>query len=65
MVVDTRILEVRPNATYQDVIDAPEHEAFTLDSGQWRLVAALRDDREICLAPFEAISFSLSELWED
>jgi Uma2 family endonuclease len=40
-------------------------EAFTLESGQWRLVAALRDDQEVCLAPFEAIRFSLSELWDD
>jgi len=40
-------------------------EAFTLASGQWRLVAALCDDQEVCLAPFEAVSFSLSELWDD
>jgi Uma2 family endonuclease len=39
-------------------------EAFTLDAGQWRLVAALRDDQEVCLAPFKAVAFSLGELWD-
>jgi Uma2 family endonuclease len=40
-------------------------EAFTLEAGTWRLVAALRDDQEVCLAPFEAVAFSLAELWDD
>jgi Uma2 family endonuclease len=39
-------------------------EAFTLDAGRWRLVAALCDDQEVCLAPFEAAAFPLSELWD-
>lgn len=40
-------------------------EAFRLEDGNWRLVAALRDDQEVCLAPFEAAAFSLAELWPD
>jgi Uma2 family endonuclease len=40
-------------------------EAFALEAGQWRLVAALRDDHEVRLAPFGAISFPLSVLWPD
>jgi Uma2 family endonuclease len=40
-------------------------EAFILEAGQWRLVAALRDDQEVCLAPFDAIAFPLSVLWPD
>ena len=40
-------------------------EAFELRSGQWVLIAALKDADEVRVAPFEAISFPLSELWPD
>jgi len=38
-------------------------EAFLNDGGDWRLIAALRDDDPVCIAPFDAISFRLDELW--
>ncbi|MEM6489923.1 MAG: Uma2 family endonuclease [Pseudomonadota bacterium] len=40
-------------------------EAFTLKDGAWVLVAALRDDQPVELAPFDAVSFPLSALWPD
>ena len=38
-------------------------EAFVLSGGGWLLVASLRDEEEVCVPPFEAISFSLGLLW--
>ncbi|WP_297977350.1 Uma2 family endonuclease, partial [uncultured Amaricoccus sp.] len=40
-------------------------EAFALEGGSWILVAALKDDEEVRVSPFEAISFPLSALWPD
>lgn len=40
-------------------------EAFSLRDGAWVLVAALKDDEEVRVAPFEAIAFPLSALWPD
>ena len=39
-------------------------EAFELDDGLWRLIDTLENDNPVCLAPFEAITFRLSELWD-
>lgn len=40
-------------------------EAFALADGAWTLIAALRDDEEVRVAPFDAIAFPLSVLWPD
>lgn len=40
-------------------------EAFLLKDGAWLLTAALKDDDDVSVAPFEAIEFSLSALWPD
>ena len=40
-------------------------EAFALLGGEWTLVAALKDDAEVKVPPFEAVSFTLSVLWPD
>jgi Uma2 family endonuclease len=40
-------------------------EAFALQDGRWVLIAALKQDDEIRVAPFEAISFPLSTLWPE
>jgi Uma2 family endonuclease len=40
-------------------------EAFALQGGAWVLVAALKDDEEVRVSPFEAIAFELSTLWPD
>ncbi len=40
-------------------------EAFELRDGQWVPVASLKDDAAVSVPPFEAISFSLGDLWPD
>ena len=44
---------------------ARELEAFELRAGAWTLIAALKDDDPVCVAPFDAITFSLAVLWPD
>ena len=38
-------------------------EAFELRAGEWVLSATAQDDHPICIRPFEAITFSLGDLW--
>ena len=38
-------------------------EAFSLHEGHWLLVATLTDDDPVSLAPFDAVTFSLADLW--
>jgi Uma2 family endonuclease len=45
--------------------DARTLEAFEAREGQWLLIAALKDDEEVRVAPFDAVPFSLSALWPD
>lgn len=40
-------------------------EAFRFKGGAWSLIAALHDDAEVCVAPFDAITFGLAALWDD
>ena len=40
-------------------------EAFALQAGAWTLIAALQDDEEVRVGPFDAITFPLSVLWPD
>jgi hypothetical protein len=40
-------------------------EAFALADGAWVLIAALKADAEVRVAPFEAVTFPLAALWAD
>lgn len=40
-------------------------EAFALRDDAWTLIAALKDDEEVRVPPFDAIAFPLSVLWPD
>jgi Uma2 family endonuclease len=40
-------------------------EAFALRDGAWTLIAALKEDEEVRVAPFDAVAFSLDVLWAD
>lgn len=40
-------------------------EAFALRDDAWVLIAALHDDAEVRVAPYDAVAFSLSTLWSD
>ena len=38
-------------------------EAFEMHEGQWLLIASAKDDEPISIRPFDAITFSLGDLW--
>ena len=38
-------------------------EAFELHEGQWLLIASVKDDDPVSIRPFDAITFSLGDLW--
>ena len=40
-------------------------EAFEFRDGQWVLIALLKDDDPVSVPPFDAITFSLGDLWPD
>jgi Uma2 family endonuclease len=40
-------------------------EAFALERGRWVLIASLKDDDEVRVPPFEAVTFPLDALWAD
>ena len=38
-------------------------EALELHEGQWLLIASAKDDEPVSIRPFDAITFSLGDLW--
>jgi hypothetical protein len=38
-------------------------EAFALHEGRWLWIAALKDDDPVAVPPFDAVAFSLADLW--
>ena len=38
-------------------------EAFELRGGEWVLIACAKDDEPVSIRPFDAITFSLGDLW--
>ena len=38
-------------------------EAFELRDGEWVLIASAKDNEPICIRPFDAVTFSLGDLW--
>ena len=38
-------------------------EAFELQQGRWVLIATLKDDDAVAVPPFDAVTFSLADLW--
>ena len=47
------------------LVDPADHtlEAFELRLGQWLLIGTAKDADPICIPPFDAITFSLGDLW--
>lgn len=47
------------------LVDPEAHtlEAYELRGGFWTLIATLQDDAPVRVAPFDAIEFSLADLW--
>ena len=48
---------------YAWLVDPEAHklEAFALRQGHWLLIASLQDDAPVCVAPFDAVAFSLGD----
>jgi len=38
-------------------------EAFELQQGRWTLISTLKDDDQVAVPPFDAVTFSLADLW--
>ena len=64
------LLEKRPTYAREGVghlwlIDPTDRtlEAFELHEGQWLLIASAKDDDPVSIRPFDAITFSLADLW--
>ena len=46
-------------------VDPTSHtlEAFELHEGRWALIASAKDDDLVGIRPFDAVTFSLGDLW--
>ena len=42
----------------------PDPRSCELHEGQWLLIAGAQDDESVSIRPFDAITFSLGELWD-
>ncbi|MFM8331719.1 MAG: Uma2 family endonuclease [Candidatus Methylumidiphilus sp.] len=58
-------LYAREGVAYAWLVDplARTLEAFKLEQGLWVLIATLADEAPVSVAPFDAITFSLADLW--
>ena len=47
------------------LVDPTDHtlEAFELRDGQWGLIGSAKDNEPVSIPPFDAITFSLGDLW--
>ena len=47
------------------LVDPTDHtlEAFELRDGEWVLIGSAKDDEPVSIRPFNAITFSLADLW--
>ena len=55
----------REGVAYLWLVDPTDRtlEAFELHDGQWLLIASAKDDEPVSIRPFDAITFSLGDLW--
>ena len=60
-----RPIYAREGVTHLWLVDPTDHtlEAFELRKGEWVLIATAKDDDPINIRPFDAITFSLADLW--
>ena len=63
--VEKRPLYAREGVTHLWLIEPSDRilEAFELHDGQWVLIASAKDDDPVSIRPFDAITFSLGDLW--
>ena len=60
-----RPIYAREGVGHMWVVDPKDRtlEAFELREGQWVLIATAKDDDPVQVRPFEAVTFSLGDLW--
>ena len=63
--VEKRPLYAREGVAHLWLIEPSDRtlEAFELHDGQWVLIASAKDDEPVSVRPFDAITFSLGDLW--
>ena len=62
---EKRPIYAREGVGYLWLVDPIDRtlEAFELHEGQWLLIASAKDDEPVSIRPFDAITFSLGDLW--
>ena len=62
---EKRPIYAREGVPYLWLVDPADRtlEAFELHDGQWLLIASAKDDEPVSIRPFDAIAFSLGDLW--
>ena len=62
---EKRPVYAREGVTHLWLVDPTDRtlEAFELHEGQWLLIASAKDDEPVSIRPFDAITFSLGDLW--
>ena len=62
---EKRPIYAREGVPYLWLVDPVDRtlEAFELHDGQWLLIASVKDDEPVSIRPFDAITFSLGDLW--
>ena len=62
---EKRPIYAREGVVHLWLIDPTDRtlEAFELRDGQWLLIASAKDDDPVSIRPFDAIAFSLGDLW--
>ena len=62
---EKRPIYAREGVPYLWLVDPGDRtlEAFELHDGQWLLIASAKDDEPVSIRPFDAITFSLGDLW--
>ena len=62
---DKRPIYAREKVAHLWFVDPTDRtlEAFELREGHWVLIASAKDDDPISIRPFDAITFSLGDLW--
>ena len=62
---EKRPIYAREGVSYLWLVDPIDRtlEAFELHDGQWLLIASAKDDEPVSIRPFDAVTFSLGDLW--
>ena len=60
-----RPIYAREGVGYLWLVDPTDRtlDAFELHEGKWLLIASAKDDEPVSIRPFDAITFSLGDLW--